>query len=100
MSELENIVDRLQNKSEKSRRKLLWVSTLSIFTAVSFVWFTTLGISFTDESGRFEAEKVSPFASVGHIFNIVKDDVMLGLGVVQGQAKGLISDTNEYEKAE
>ena len=100
MSELEKIVDRLQNQSEKSRRKLLWVSTVSIFGAVCFVWFTTLGISFTQESEQLAVEKVSPFASVGHIFNMVKEDVLVGVGVVQDQAKELMSDTSEYEKTE
>ena len=92
MSELESFVDKLQNKSEKSRKKILWVSTSSIFGIVLFVWITTLGMTFTQEYDGEIQEKVSPFASVGHIFTIIKEDILSGVGVVTKQAQEVSSE--------
>jgi hypothetical protein len=92
-------IQNVQRKPQHERRFLLWASTVSIMTAIVFVWVTARGglipvagsnPNLADSSAS--ANTISPLESIKEMFSVIGDDVARGFDVVKSSFSDDISD--------
>lgn len=86
MSRISQMIDRLQGKPEQERRKILWFSTSALFGIIFLAWFASFGVSWSLYEDNSTYEKVAPFASVSHLFEVVTEDVTRGVEILSEKA--------------